>query len=76
MDPKDREAKALLEEMRQHIAQLEKAQKFEDPRMSFCTPEFRDAQRVFTDNLKKNFGRPIEWALVKDHAWSTPQMRK
>ena len=26
--------------------------------------------------LQKNFGRPVEWALVKDHAWSTPQLRK
>ncbi|CAL8466887.1 g6423 [Coccomyxa elongata] len=25
---------------------------------------------------KKNFGKPVEWALVKDHAWSTPQLRK
>lgn len=26
--------------------------------------------------LQKNFGRPVEYALVKDHAWSTPQLRK
>lgn len=25
---------------------------------------------------QKNFGRPVEWALVKDHPWSTPQLRK
>jgi hypothetical protein len=25
---------------------------------------------------QKNFGRPVEWALVKDHAWSAPQLRK
>ena len=25
---------------------------------------------------QKNFGRPVEYALVKDHAWSTPQLRK
>jgi len=26
--------------------------KHEDPRLSFSTPEFREAQRVFTDNFK------------------------
>jgi hypothetical protein len=26
--------------------------------------------------MQKNFGKPVEWALVKDHAWSTPQLRK
>jgi hypothetical protein len=26
--------------------------------------------------LQKNFGKPVEWALVKDHPWSTPQLRK
>ena len=25
---------------------------------------------------QKNFGRPVEWALVQDHAWSTPCLRK
>lgn len=25
---------------------------------------------------QKNFGKPVEWALVKDYAWSTPQLRK
>jgi len=25
---------------------------------------------------QKNFGRPVEWAMVKDYAWSTPQLRK
>ncbi len=103
--------------------QLEEMRKNEDPRLSFSTPEFKEAQRIFTDNFKvsaealvrgrsnaraaaaclhtpwadgrtwnpkqtqlpdnpdmrlyqKNFGRPVEWALVKDHAWSTPQLRK
>lgn len=103
-NPNDKQAQALLDEMRQHIKKLEEMRcagplrgsslhgkrngttrhshprfprrKYEDPRMSFCTPEFREAQRVFTENLKKNFGRPIEWAMVKDHPWSTPQLRK
>ena len=84
------------------VLQLEEMRKNEDPRLSFSTPEFKEAQRVFTDNFKvrlactsassppvtqaatdqdagtvqNNFGRPVEWALVKDYAWSTPQLRK
>ena len=26
--------------------------------------------------LQKNFGKPVEWGMVKDHPWSTPQLRK
>ena len=26
--------------------------------------------------MQKNFNKPVEWALVKDYAWSTPQLRK
>jgi hypothetical protein len=26
--------------------------------------------------LQKNFDKPVEWGLIKDHAWSTPQLRK
>ena len=35
----------------------------EDPRLSFSTPEFKEAQRIFTDNLKAR--EPLEgrWAL-------------
>ena len=25
---------------------------------------------------QKNFGRPVEWAMVKEHPWSTPQLRR
>ncbi|KAI3425858.1 hypothetical protein D9Q98_007832 [Chlorella vulgaris] len=78
-DPKDRNAQALLDEMRQHIkkaSSLEEMRKNEDPRLSFSTPEFREAQRQFTDAFKKNFGKPVEWALVKDYEWSTPALRK
>lgn len=75
-DPNDRGAQALLDEMRQHIKKLEDMRKNEDPRLSFSTPEFKEAQRVFTENFKKNFGRPVEWGLIKDYAWSTPQLRK
>lgn len=91
-DPNDRNAQALLEEMRQHIKkasasgggacaaaaaagvlpagrpgpaptgvprplllpspQLEEMRKNEDPRLSFSTPEFKEAQRQFTDGFK------------------------
>ncbi len=50
--------------------------KNEDPRLSFSTPEFKEAQRTFTDGFKKNFGKPITYGLIKDYAWSTPQLRK
>ena len=32
--------------------QLQDMRKNEDPRLSFSTPEFKEAQRVFTDNFK------------------------
>lgn len=25
---------------------------------------------------QKNFGRPVEYALVKEYPWSTPQLRR
>merc|ERR1739848_114297 len=62
------------EEMRRHVKKLEDLRKHEDPRLSFSTPEFREAQRIFTDNFKKNFGKPVEWAFVKKHEWSKPQL--
>ncbi len=67
---------SLLEEMRRHVKKLEDLRKHEDPRLSFSTPEFREAQRIFTDNFKKNFGKPVEWAFVKKHEWSKPQLVK
>lgn len=33
-------------------AQLQDLKKNEDPRLSFCTPEFKDAQRTFTEAFK------------------------
>lgn len=75
-DPNDKNAQALLDEMRTHLKKLEDMRKNEDPRLSFSTPEFKEAQRIFTDAFKKNFGKPVEWALVKDYAWSAPQLRK
>ena len=32
--------------------QLDEMRKNEDPRLSFSTPEFKEAQRVFTENHK------------------------
>lgn len=67
---------ALLAEMKAHTAKLAELRKHEDPRLSFSTPEFREAQRIFTENFKKNFGRPVEWALVRKYPWSTPTLEK
>lgn len=38
--------------MRACALQLEEMRKNEDPRLSFSTPEFKEAQRIFTDNFK------------------------
>ena len=38
--------------MRQHTKRLADMRKFEDPRLSFSTPEFRESQRIFTENFK------------------------
>jgi hypothetical protein len=59
------EVAKLLEEMREHTEALAKQRKHEDPRLSFSTPEF-----------KKNFGKPIEWGLIKRFPWSQPQLEK
>eukprot|EP00884_Botryococcus_braunii_P022702 jgi/Botrbrau1/9115/Bobra.0305s0019.1 len=75
-DPNDRQQQNLLEEMRAHIKKLEEMRKNEDPRLSFSTPEFKEAQRMFTEGFKKNFDKPVEWGLVKDYPWSVPQLRK
>ncbi|GMH33885.1 hypothetical protein BSKO_01719 [Bryopsis sp. KO-2023] len=75
-DPDNKEHQELLKEMKTHLKKLEDMRKNEDPRLSFSTPEFKDAQRTFTENFKKNFGRPVEWAMVKEFPWSTPQLRK
>jgi hypothetical protein len=42
----------LLEEMKQHTEKLKKMREHEDPRLSFATPEFKEAQRVFQENYK------------------------
>jgi hypothetical protein len=66
----------MSQEMRQHTKRLADMRKFEDPRLSFSTPEFRESQRIFTENFKKNFGKPVEWGLVKKYPWSTATLQK
>ena len=72
----DPNQQAELEQMRARIAQLQEQRRTEDPRLSFSTPEFKEAQRIFTDGFRRNFGRPVEWAMVKEYPWSTPQLRR
>lgn len=36
----------------------------------------RKAERTVIVTVQKNFGKPVEWALIKDHAWSTAQLRR
>ena len=26
--------------------------------------------------VQRNFDRPVEWGMIKDYPWSTPQLRK
>ncbi|ABO97260.1 predicted protein [Ostreococcus lucimarinus CCE9901] len=52
VDPNDKEQMDLLEQMKQHTEKLEKMREFEDPRLSFTTPEFKEAQRIFQENFK------------------------
>eukprot|EP00793_Prasinoderma_coloniale_P006569 PRCOL_00001399-RA len=76
VDPSNKEQMSLLEEMREHTKKLEEARQFEDPRLSFSTPEFKEASRIFTEQFQNNFGRPFEWALVKRHPWSEEVLEK
>lgn len=75
-DPNNKEQSDLLEEMRAHTKKLTDLRKNEDPRLSFSTPEFRESQRLFTEAFKKNFGKPVEWGLVKKYPWSVPKLEK
>jgi hypothetical protein len=76
VNPNDRDQVNLLEEMRAHIKKLEDMRKNEDPRLSFSTPEFREAQRIFTDRFKKNFDKPVEWAYMQKYPWSSKMLVK
>ena len=51
-DKNDKEQVSLLEEMKQHEQYLRRMRQAEDPRLSFSTPEFKEASRVFTENFK------------------------
>lgn len=76
VDPNNKQQTDLLEEMRRHTEQLEKSRKYEDPRLSFSTPEFKEAQRKFQARFNVNFDRPIEYGMVKKYPWSTPTLQK
>lgn len=45
------------QEMRAHTDKLAAYRKHEDPRLSFTTPEFKEASRTFSDNFKARRGR-------------------
>jgi hypothetical protein len=47
--------------MRSQLKKLQDMRKNEDPRLSFSTPEFKEAQRVFTDAFK--VGGAERWGL-------------
>jgi len=51
-DPNNREHMDLLQEMKEHTEKLKKQREHEDPRLSFATPEFKEAQRLFQENFK------------------------
>eukprot|EP00854_Cymbomonas_tetramitiformis_P020325 gene20325-24341_t len=75
-DSGSKEQQSLLQEMREHTKKLAAFRKNEDPRLSFSTPEFRESSRIFTENFKKNFGKPVEYGLVKKYPWSTATLQK
>ena len=52
LDPSDAAGAALLGEMKAELRRLQDARRHEDPRLSFSTPEFKEAQRAFTDAFK------------------------
>ena len=58
------------------VCRLLQARKTEDPRLSFYTPEFKEASRVFTQNLEKNFGKPYYYGIAKKYPWSNPTVVK
>ena len=59
VDPNDKEQKDLLQQLKEHEAYLRRIREAEDPRLSFSTPEFKEASRIFTQNFKvRASGRP------------------
>jgi hypothetical protein len=67
---------ALLRDLQAELAKLQAARASEDPRLSFSAPAFKQAAARFSAAFRENFGREAEYALVKDHAWSAPALRK
>jgi hypothetical protein len=53
-----------------HLPQLTELRKTEDPRLSFSTPEFKDAQRTFTDNFKVVSDWTDSGQRIAPHAWT------
>ena len=49
------------------LLQLEEMRKNEDPRLSFSTPEFKEAQRMFTDGLKVHMHAQQEHHSLINH---------
>ena len=43
---------ALVQEMKFYLEKLRQKTKAEDPRLSFSTPEFKEASRIFTEAYK------------------------
>ncbi len=50
--PGNKEQAQLVGEMRGTLRKLQEARRTEDPRLSFSTPEFKEAQRTFTEGFK------------------------
>ena len=63
-DKNDKEQVSLLEEMKQHEQYLRRMRQAEDPRLSFSTPEFKEASRVFTENFKVRVPRASRAACL------------
>mmetsp|Transcript_42107 Transcript_42107/g.51095 ORF Transcript_42107/g.51095 Transcript_42107/m.51095 type:complete len:124 (+) Transcript_42107:158-529(+) len=76
VDPNNKDQANLLQEMKAHTEKLNQLRGQEDPRLSFASPEFKEAQRLFTEQFKNNFNRPIEYAMVKKYPWSMPVLEK
>lgn len=67
---------ALLRDLQAELAKLKQERADEDPRLSFSTPAFKAAAAQFSSAFRDNFGRPRDYAMVKEHAWSAPALRK
>jgi hypothetical protein len=67
---------ALLRDLQAELQRLRAQKADEDPRLSFSTPAFKAAAAQFSSAFRDNFGRAREYAMVKDHAWSAPALRK